>query len=50
MDLNEIYEALESKDNFFGFVSFNKNQWTLILNDLILLYPDKEFIWGIYGW
>ena len=44
MDLNEIYEALESKDNFFGFVSFNKNQWTLILNDLILLYPDKEFI------
>ena len=43
-DLNEIYEALESKDNFFGFVSFNKNQWTLILNDLILLYPDKEFI------
>ena len=50
MDLNEIYEALESKDNFFGFVSFNKNQWTLILNDLILLYPDKEFILGIYGW
>lgn len=44
MDLNEIYETLESKDNFFGFVSFNKNQWTLILNDLILLYPDKEFI------
>lgn len=44
MDLNEIYEVLESKDNFFGFVSFNKNQWTLILNDLILLYPDKEFI------
>ena len=30
-------------------VSFNKNQWTLILNDLILLYPDKEFILGIYG-
>ena len=44
MDLNEIYEALVNKDNFFEFVSFNKNQWTLILNDLILLYPDKVFI------
>ena len=43
-DLNEIYEKLESIDKFFGFISFNKKQWTLILNDLMLLYPDKEFI------
>ena len=43
-DLNEIYEKLESMDKFFGFISFNKKQWTLILNDLMLLYPDKEFI------
>lgn len=43
-DLNEVYEKLESMDRFFGFISFNKKQWTLILNDLMLLYPDKEFI------
>ena len=43
-DLNEVYEKLESLDRFFGFISFNKKQWTLILNDLMLLYPDKEFI------
>ena len=43
-DLNEIYEKLESMDRFFGFISFNKKQWTLILNDLMLLYPDIEFI------
>ena len=43
-DLNEIYEKLEGMDRFFGFISFNKKQWTLILNDLMLLYPDIEFI------
>ena len=43
-DLNEIYENLETAENLFGFISFNKNQWTLIFNDLILLYPDTEFI------
>ena len=43
-DLNEIYEKLESEDRFFGFISFNKKQWTLILNDLMILYPDIEFI------
>lgn len=40
-DLNEIYEKLESEDKFFDFISFNKKQWTLILNDLMILYPDK---------
>lgn len=43
-DLNEIYEKLESTDRFFGFISFDKKQWTLILNDLMILYPDMEFI------
>ncbi len=43
-DLNEIYEKLESEDRFFDFISFNKKQWTLILNDLMILYPDIEFI------
>lgn len=43
-DLNEIYEKLESIDKFFGFISFNKKQWTLILNDLMILYPNIEFI------
>lgn len=43
-DLNEIYEKLESMDRFFGFISFNKKQWTLILNDLMQLFPDIEFI------
>lgn len=43
-DIAEVYEKLESIDKFFGFISFNKKQWTLILNDLMLLYPDKEFI------
>ncbi len=43
-DLNEIYEKLESMNRFFGFISFNKKQWTLILNDLMQLFPDIEFI------
>lgn len=43
-DLNEVYEKLENTDRFFGFISFNKNQWTLILNDLMILYPQIEFI------
>ena len=43
-DLNEVYEKLESEERFFGFISFNKRQWMLILNDLMLLYPDKKFI------
>lgn len=43
-DLNEIYEKLENIDRFFGFISFNKNQWTLILNDLMILFPNIEFI------
>ena len=43
-DLNEIYEKLGSIDDYFGFKSFNKREWTLILNDLIQLYPNIDFI------
>lgn len=42
--LDEIYDKLEGTDNYFGFISFNKREWTLILNDLMLIYPDIEFI------
>ena len=42
--IKRIREKLESEDRFFGFISFNKKQWTLILNDLMILYPDIEFI------
>lgn len=29
---------------YFGYTSFNKKEWTLILNDLIQIYPDIELI------
>lgn len=43
-ELNEIYEKLGSIDDYFGFKSFKKREWTLILNDLIQLYPNIDFI------
>ena len=43
-DITEIYNVLEDIDRFSGFTSFTKSQWTLILNDLMQLYPDIEFI------
>lgn len=43
-DLDEVYEKLESKGRFFGFMSFTKNRWSMILNDLMILYPQVEFI------
>ena len=43
-DLNEIYETLEKGEKFFGFNSFRKKEWSSIINDLIQLFPDKEFI------
>lgn len=42
--LDEIYDKLGSLDNYFGYTSFKKKEWTNILNDLIQLYPDIEFI------
>lgn len=43
-DLNEIYQQLNNIDDYFGFTSFKKNEWTLILNDIIQLYPNIDFI------
>ena len=44
LNINEIYEKLGNIDNFFGFTSFKKKEWTLILNDLIQMFPNIEFI------
>ena len=43
-DLEEVFDKLGSLDNFFGFTSFKKKEWTLILNDLIQIYPKIDFI------
>jgi len=44
LDLNEIYEKLGNLDEHFGFTSFKKREWTLILNDLIQIYTKIDFI------
>lgn len=45
-DIEEIYDKLKecNINRFFGFTSFKKNEWTLILNDIIQIYPQIEFI------
>ena len=43
-NLEEIYEKLGGMDDYFGFTSFKKNEWILMLNDIIQLYPDLELI------
>lgn len=43
-NLEEVYEKLGSMDDYFGFTSFKKNEWILMLNDIIQLYPDLELI------
>ena len=40
LNLNEIYEKLEEKEIYFGYTSFRKREWTLILNDLIKIYNE----------
>lgn len=44
VSLDEIYNELGNLDNYFGFTSFKKGEWTLILNDLIQVYPNIELI------
>ena len=44
LDLDEIYDKLGNVNEYFGFTSFKKREWTLILNDLIQIYPDMDFI------
>lgn len=43
-NLEEVYEKLGSMDDYFGFTSFKKNEWILMLNDIIQLYPNLELI------
>ena len=43
-EMEEIYEKLGDLTNYFGFTSFKKKEWTLILNDLIQIYPKIDFI------
>ena len=44
LDIDEIYAKLGDIKNYFGFISFKKREWTLILNDLIQIYPKIDFI------
>ena len=42
--IEEIYDKLGSITNFFGFTSFKKREWILILNDIIQIYSKIDFI------
>ena len=44
LEIEEIYDKLGNINDFFGFTSFKKREWTLILNDLIQIYPKIDFI------
>ena len=42
--IEEIYSTIGQVSQYFGFTSFKKKEWILILNDLIQLYPKVELI------
>lgn len=42
--IEEIYDKLGSLADFFGFTSFKKREWILILNDIIQIYSKIDFI------
>lgn len=44
LELEEIYEKLGSLNEHFGFTSFKKKEWTLMLNDIIQIYSKIDFI------
>ncbi len=44
LELEEIYDKLDNLNDFFGFTSFKKREWTCILNDLIQIYSKLDFI------
>lgn len=44
LQLDEIFCKLGNTYEYFGFTSFKKKEWTLILNDLIQMYPKIDFI------
>lgn len=43
-DIEEVYDKLGDLKEHFGFTSFKKKEWTLILNDMIQIYPQIDFI------
>lgn len=46
LEIDEIYNKLKENNinKYFGFTSFQKKEWTFIVNDIIQLYPDLELI------
>lgn len=45
LDLEEIHEKINTNiKEYFGYTSFKKKEWTLIINDLLQIYPKIEFI------
>lgn len=44
INIDEILETLGNSEDYFGFTSFKKSEWILILNDLIQLFPTCELI------
>ena len=44
LELEEIYDKLGNLGEHFGFTSFKKREWTLILNDIIQIFPKIDFI------
>ena len=46
LEIDEIYNKLKENNinRYFGFTSFQKKEWTLIINDIIQLYPELELI------
>ncbi len=43
-NIEEIYDKLGSYEEYFGYTSFKKKEWTLIINDLTIMYPDINLI------
>ena len=42
--IEEIYDKIGNVSDFFGFTSFKKREWILILNDIIQIYPKVDLI------
>ena len=42
--IEEIYDKLGPVTDYFGFTSFKKREWILILNDIIQIYSNIDFI------
>ena len=42
--IEEIYDKLGPITDYFGFTSFKKREWILILNDIIQIYSNIDFI------